>query len=177
MINERNNKPLKIEKFNEQLPFHYPLLLTNKNALSSLHNRINKETFYNIYNDFQKKYRNKKSKKNIPTTCKKNNISFNNQISSNKNYKFLPRKKNNVNKEISKSLSMNKTNSIDEVSFNDDKNIINNRASKNKEFRKNRKELIRCSSNYNPYLRNLNLNNEIDKINLNHFSLIIIEIF
>ena len=169
MINERNNKPLKIEKFNEQLPFHYPLLLTNKNALSSLHNRINKETFYNIYNDFQKKYRNnKKSKKSIPTTCKKNNISFNNQISSNKNYKFLPRKKNNVNKEISKSLSMNKTNSIDEVSFNDDKNNINNRTSKNKEFRKNRKELIRCSSNYNPYLRNLNLNNEIDKINLSY---------
>ena len=99
------NKTLSFDKSKDLLPFRYPISFNKNKHGFSLNNMINKEEFYFIYNEYQKKYmKNKNYNINIPNDIndKKNKNIYS---SFNKKKKFIPKRKNNSN-EFSNSISM-----------------------------------------------------------------------
>ena len=168
-MDESNNKSLNNEKLDEQLPFHYPSSLNNKNSDLGSYNRLDKETFYYIYNEYNKKCLIDKDKNNNNTKIPKSNniINIKNKLgenkfcSFNKKYKFLPKRKNQIKNDISKSISIKKNNSLNNehsFSFEDyflDKSQLNNESFNNN---KNKRKIKRCVSSYNPYKPKIDLN-------------------
>ena len=161
MADEHKNKSLNFEQTNNQLPFHYPLLLYKNKSESGINSKINKEEFYFIYNEYQKKnMKNKGCSLKIP---KNSNSKTNKDIGLSFNRNYNKRKNNN---EISNSLSIikNYKTNIDsiekvETSFFD-KNYPHNKSINDKDTDINipKGKLKKYSSYFNPYIPNLNLN-------------------
>ena len=166
-MEESSNKLLNNDNLDEQLPFHYPLSLNNKNSDLCLFNRLDKKAFYYIYNEYNKKNIND-IKNNIKIPKGNKIINIKNKISKNnfcscffKKYKFLRKRKNQTNYNISKSISIQKNSSFNNdysFGFEDffiDKSKLNNESFNNNE--KDKKKFKRCISSYNPYKLRINL--------------------
>ena len=158
------NKTLSFDKSKDLLPFHYPISFNKNKQGFSLNNIINKEEFYFIYNEYQKKYmKNKIYNINIPNNIndKKNKNIYS---SFNKKNKYIPKRKNNSN-EFSNSISMiknNKTNNDSSIRIETsfiDKNFNNDESLYDKHDDKSKIKLKKYSSYFNPCSQNLNINN------------------
>ena len=167
-INKSNIK----ENSNEQIPFHYPPKIQN-NCSEKVYNKLNREAFYYIYNEYQKKNMKKSNyKTNLQKSNDINNKNNNNMhLSFNRSFKFIPKRKKPQN-EISNSISImrndmanNNNSSIIDEAFIMNKNV-NNQLSYHK--RGNEKysnnNLKKFPSYYNPNIPNLNLNMDNNKI-------------
>ena len=162
MEDEHKNESQIFEHSNEQLPLYYPLFFNKNKFEPDLKNRINKESFYYIYNLYNKKLmKNKNNNINIHGNSndkEKNKM----QLSFNKNHNVTQQRKKNS--DISNSLSMIKSNLTHnndslikiETSFMDKKN--NNEQQNYKDNNINiRKKLKKSDSFFIPYTPNLNL--------------------
>ena len=176
MLLKKNRKQLNNDKSKEKLPFHYPILLSNKNCEKNQYTRINKKAFYYIYNEYHKKYlkdknnRRKMSKGNSIDNKNKSNNEIN--LSFHRKFRFIPKNKKDNKREFSNSISIHKYNTINsEISipiqnFEDKINDIslnkNDKGNKKSKFR-------RCSSNYHIYNQKFNFQNKIFKKDNNSF--------
>ena len=177
MLLKKNKTQLNNDKSEEKLPFHYPILLSNKNCEKNQNSRINKKAFYYIYNEYHKKYLKDKNKRRKIT--KGNSLDNKNKskneinLSFNRKFSFIRRNKKDNKKEFSKSISIQKYNTINnelsigigqniEDKINDISLIKNDNDDKKYKFR-------RCSSNYHLYNQNLNFQNKIYKKDNNSF--------
>ena len=176
MLLKKNRKQLNNDKSKEKLPFHYPILLSNKNCEKNQYTRINKKAFYYIYNEYHKKYlkdknnRRKMSKGNSIDNKNKSNNEIN--LSFHRKFRFIPKNKKDNKREFSNSISIHKYNTINsEISipiqnFEDKINDI----SLNKNDKDNKKSKFRrCSSNYHIYNQKFNFQNKIFKKDNNSF--------
>ena len=177
MLLKKNNKQLNNDKSEEKLPFHYPILLSNKNCEKNKYNRINKKAFYYIYNEYHKKFlKDKNNNTKIPKGNSINNKNKSNNginLSFNRKFSFVPRNKKDNKNEFSKSISIHKYNTINSefsigIKQNSEDKIndipLNN---SNKDDKKNK--FRRCSSNFHLYNLNLNFKNKIYKKDNNSF--------
>ena len=116
MLLKKNRKQLNNDKSKEKLPFHYPILLSNKNCEKNQYTRINKKAFYYIYNEYHKKYlkdknnRRKMSKGNSIDNKNKSNNEIN--LSFHRKFRFIPKNKKDNKREFSNSISIHKYNTI-----------------------------------------------------------------
>ena len=166
MLHKTKGKQLINDKSDELLPFHYP----NKNSTNNQINRINQKAFYYIYNEYHKKYiKSKNNKIRIPkgNSIKNENKSFNdiNQPFHRK-FNFVPRRKKNDNNEYSKSISIHKYNTINDIDFSIRSGQNNlekiNDASFNRIDKIEKENTFKRSpSNYNLYIPKLNYPNKL----------------
>ena len=169
MLLKKNRKQLNNDKSKEKLPFHYPILLSNKNCEKNQYTRINKKAFYYIYNEYHKKYlKDKNKRRKIP---KRNSIDNKNKsnndinLSFNRKFSFIRKNKKENKKDDSKSISIHKYNTINsELSIGIGPNFedkINDISFNKNDKDDKKKKLQRCSSNYHLYNQNLNYQNKI----------------
>ena len=168
MLHKTKGKQLINDKSDELLPFHYP----NKKSTNNQINRINQKAFYYIYNEYHKKYmKSKNNKIRIPkgNSFKNENKSFNDiNPPFHKKFNFVPRRKKNDNNEYSKSISIHKYNTINDIDFSIRSGQNNLEKSNDASF--NRIDKIekentfkRSPSNYNLYIPKLNYPNKLVK--------------
>ena len=177
MLPKYNSSQINDDKSDEQLPFHVPILLSNKSCEKNQYNRINKKAFYYIYNEYHKKYsKNKNDKGKIPKGNIINNkipSKKNNNLSFNRKFSFVRRNKDDDKNDISKSISIQKYNTINNnFSIGIGQNIEDkiNDISLNKNDKNDKQNKFkRCSSNYHLYIPNLNFLNKLIKKDNNSF--------
>ena len=174
MLHKYNIEQINNDKLDEQLPFHVPILLSNKNCEKNQYNRINKKAFYYIYNEYHKKYsKNKNDKAKIPKGNIINNPKKYNNLSFNRKFSFVQRNKEDDKNEISRSISIQKYNTINNnfsigIGQNVEDKINDSSLNKND---KNGKQIKfkRCSSNYQIYIPNINFLNKLINKDKNAF--------
>ena len=161
MEDEHKNDYKNNENSREKLPLYYPLFFSKNKFEPNLNNRINKESFYYIYNLYHRRYmKNKNNNINIPRNFN-NKESNNMHLSFNKTNNFI--KKRKQNSDILNSLSMIKNNLTNNDSFVkidtsilDKKNKIEVQNYEDNNIN-TRKKLKKSDSFFIPYTPNLNL--------------------